>query len=68
MLLEGCLFLSLHTFSPHEKINHLSPAIEKAELVAADAVKLSDGRLLFAFIQKGGSLAAKLWIARGFSG
>ena len=31
----------------------------QAELVAADAVKLSDGRLLFAFIQKGGALANK---------
>ena len=36
------------------------PAVQpssQAELVAADAVKLSDGRLLFAFIQKGGALA-----------
>ena len=38
------------------------PAVQpssQAELVAADAVKLSDGRLLFAFIQKGGALAQK---------
>lgn len=30
----------------------------QAELVAADAVKLPDGRLFFAFIQKGGNSAA----------
>jgi len=31
----------------------------EAELVAADAVKLSDGRLLFAFIQKGGTVQTR---------
>lgn len=34
----------------------------KAELLAADAVKLPDGRLFFAFIQKGGAWAA-CWVA-----
>ena len=40
-------------FQPATEARH------QAELLAADAVKLPDGRLFFAFIQKGGTSVRK---------